>query len=182
MHVHVSDRSWTVIKHVWGCKDQFPSLLCAPGAKMWIFIRNFVFILWLLKQLPRCHHKWLKTRVNLLVKIKNEYYCIWSSSVHVWFNRMICMNFGSLQLGAWPMRPPSPINIWLPFWLISGVIYDYSVVMGWLRCSLSISLLHSTIQYIWGAHSSIGHYASPPSMMDLVRLENNLTPQSKNRR
>jgi len=34
--------------------------------------------------------------------------------------------------------------------------FDYSVVMGWLRCCLSFSLLHSAIQCIRGAHSSIG--------------------------
>ena len=32
---------------------------------------------------------------------------------------------------------------------------EYSVVMGWLQCSLSFSLLHSAIQCVCGAHSSI---------------------------
>ena len=54
---------------------------------------------------------------------------------------------------------------------------DYSVVMGWLRCSLSFSLLRSAIQCIRGARSSIGHYASAPPPMDLVRVETNLTPE-----
>ena len=36
---------------------------------------------------------------------------------------------------------------------------DYSVVMGWLRCSLLLSLLHSAIQCICEARLSIEHYA-----------------------
>ena len=45
---------------------------------------------------------------------------------------------------------------------------EYLSVMGWLRCSLSFSLLQSAIQCICGAHSSIGHYVSAPPPMDLV--------------
>ena len=55
---------------------------------------------------------------------------------------------------------------------------DYSIVMGWLRCSLSFSLLCSAIQCIRGARSSIGHYVSAPPPMDLVRKESNLTLES----
>ena len=55
---------------------------------------------------------------------------------------------------------------------------EYSSVMGWLRCSLSFSLLRSAIQCIRGARSSIGHYVSAPPPMDLVRVESNLTIDS----
>ena len=48
---------------------------------------------------------------------------------------------------------------------------DYSVVMGWLRCCLSYSLLQSAIQCICDAHSSIGHFVKTPPVMDLVRAE-----------
>ena len=47
----------------------------------------------------------------------------------------------------------------------------YSIVMGWLRCSLSFSLLRSAIQCIRGACSSIGHYVLAPPSMDLVKKE-----------
>ena len=50
--------------------------------------------------------------------------------------------------------------------------------MGWLRCSLSFSLLRSAIQCTCGACSSIGHYVSAPPPMDLVRVESNLTIDS----
>ena len=78
-----------------------------------------------------------------------------------------------LQLGVWSIRPPSFMNTWLPFWWGD----DYSVVMGWLQCSLLFSLLRLAIQCIQGAHSSIGHYASASPPMDLVRVETNLTPE-----
>ena len=51
----------------------------------------------------------------------------------------------------------------------------YSVVMGWLRCSLSFSLLRSAIQCVHGARSSIQHYVVAPPPMDLVRVESNLS-------
>ena len=54
--------------------------------------------------------------------------------------------------------------------------------MGWLRCSLSFSLLRSAIQCIRGARSSIGHYVSAPPPMDLVRIESNLTIDSNDTR
>ena len=40
---------------------------------------------------------------------------------------------------------------------------DYLIVMGWLKCSLSFSLLRSAIQCIRDARSTIGHYVSAPS-------------------
>ena len=48
---------------------------------------------------------------------------------------------------------------------------DYSVVMGWLRCCLSFSLLRSSIQCIRGARSSIGHYVKTSPIVELIRAE-----------
>ena len=59
---------------------------------------------------------------------------------------------------------------------------EYSVVMGWLRCSLSFSLLRSAIQCVRSARSSIQHYAVAPSSMDLVKVECNLTLDDDHRR
>ena len=59
---------------------------------------------------------------------------------------------------------------------------EYSVVMGWLRCSLSFSLLRSGIQCIRGARSSIRHYAVASPSMDLVKVESNLTLDDDHRR
>ena len=52
---------------------------------------------------------------------------------------------------------------------------EYSVVMGWLRYSLSFSLLRSAIQCIRGAPSSFQHHVAAPPLMDLVRVESNLS-------
>ena len=51
---------------------------------------------------------------------------------------------------------------------------DYSVVMGWLHCSLSFSLLRSAIVCVHGACSSIGHFHHAPPPLDLVRVESNI--------
>ena len=51
---------------------------------------------------------------------------------------------------------------------------EYSVVMDWLQCSLSFSLLHSAIQCVHSACSSIRHHVAAPPPMDLVRVESNL--------
>ena len=59
---------------------------------------------------------------------------------------------------------------------------EYSVVMGWLQCSLSYSLLRSTIQCIQGACSSTGHYVAAPPPMDLLRVESNLTLENDHTR
>ena len=48
---------------------------------------------------------------------------------------------------------------------------DYSVVMGWLRCYLSFSLLRSSIQCIRGTRSSIGHYVKTPPIVELIGVE-----------
>ena len=50
--------------------------------------------------------------------------------------------------------------------------YEYSVVLGWLRCCVGFSLLRSAIQCIRGAHSSIGTYTSGynASGVPLVRV------------
>ena len=59
---------------------------------------------------------------------------------------------------------------------------EYSVVMGWLRCSLPFSLLRSAIHCIHGACSSIQHHvvATPPT--DLVRVKSNMTLEDNHRR
>ena len=49
--------------------------------------------------------------------------------------------------------------------------HEYSVVMGWLRCSLSFSLLHSAIQCVHGTHSLIRHHLVAPPPMGLVMVE-----------
>ena len=49
---------------------------------------------------------------------------------------------------------------------------DYSVVMGWLHCSLSLLLLWSAIACVRGARSSIGHFHCAPPL-DLIWVESN---------
>ena len=57
---------------------------------------------------------------------------------------------------------------------------EYSVVMGWLRCSLSFSLLRSAIpQCVRGARSSIRQYVQAPPPMDLVRVESNMSLEER---
>ena len=51
---------------------------------------------------------------------------------------------------------------------------DFSVVMGWLHCSLSFSLLRSAIACVRSACSSIGHFHRAPPPLDLVRVESNI--------
>ena len=65
------------------------------------------------------------------------------------------------------MKPLSFTNAWLFFYPISGGM----VTLGWLRCCLSFSLLHSAIACICGAWSSSGHFDRTPPPMDLVRVE-----------
>ena len=44
--------------------------------------------------------------------------------------------------------------------------------VAWIRCSLSLSLLRSSIQYIRGAHSTTGHAAKQPfPPLELVSSE-----------
>lgn len=52
---------------------------------------------------------------------------------------------------------------------------EYLVVIDWLWCSFSISLLSATIQSIHGVRSSFQHHVLALSLMDLVRVECNLT-------
>ena len=52
---------------------------------------------------------------------------------------------------------------------------EYSFVMGWLRWSLSFSLLHSAIHCVIGACSLILHHVVAPPPMDLVRVESNMS-------
>ena len=51
----------------------------------------------------------------------------------------------------------------------------YSTTLCWLQCRLAFSLLHSSIQAIRGARSSIGHPARPPSSVDLVTSESRMS-------
>ena len=51
---------------------------------------------------------------------------------------------------------------------------DYSVVMGWLHCNLSFSLLQSAIACVRGARSSIGHFHRALPVIDLIRVESNI--------
>ena len=51
---------------------------------------------------------------------------------------------------------------------------EYCVVMGWLRCSLSFSLLRSAIACVRGARSSVGHFFRAPPSLDLIQVESNL--------
>ena len=51
---------------------------------------------------------------------------------------------------------------------------EYCVVMGWLRCSLSFSLLRSAITCMRGAWSTIGHFFRAPPLLDLTWVESNL--------
>ena len=65
---------------------------------------------------------------------------------------------------------------------------EYCVVMGWLHCSLSFSLLQSTIVCVrgvraWcacvrGAHSSIGHFHKATSPLNLVWVEANMITEN----
>ena len=52
---------------------------------------------------------------------------------------------------------------------------EYSVVLGWLCCSLCFLLLCSAIQCIHGARSSIGVFNRTPPPMHLVRVESSLS-------
>ena len=59
---------------------------------------------------------------------------------------------------------------------------DYSVVMGWLRCCLSFSLLRSSIQCIRGARSSIGHYVKTPPIVELIQAGQSIKPGEKKKK
>ena len=52
---------------------------------------------------------------------------------------------------------------------------SYSVTIGWLRCRVSFSLLHSSIQCIRGTRSSKGHTLGILSSIDLVHSEYRFT-------
>ena len=51
----------------------------------------------------------------------------------------------------------------------------YSLMMRWLRCTISFALLHSAIQCIRGTRSSRGHAVFSP--VDLVTAEAKLKPE-----
>ena len=54
---------------------------------------------------------------------------------------------------------------------------QYSVVMGWLRCCLSFSLLRSAIRCVRGSCSSIGTFTQPVLMtsVELIQAETGLS-------
>ena len=56
--------------------------------------------------------------------------------------------------------------------------FPYSLIMGWLRCSLSFSLLRSSLMCLRGSRSSSG---SPdvPAAVDLVVAEGRLATTSE---
>ena len=51
---------------------------------------------------------------------------------------------------------------------------SYSVVMGWLHCSLSFSLLWSAIACVRGPCLSIGHFHQAPPPLDLIQVESSV--------
>ena len=75
--------------------------------------------------------------------------------------------------GGWLMKPQFSTSVWLPSYRLSGVMN--TLVLGWLRCCLGFSLLHSAIQCIRGARSSIGAYTRAPPPMDLVQVDSRLS-------
>ena len=50
----------------------------------------------------------------------------------------------------------------------------YSCIMNWLWCTISFSLLRSSIQCIRGARSSRGHFVNSGLPVDLVTVERDL--------
>ena len=54
----------------------------------------------------------------------------------------------------------------------------YAVVMGWIRCCLSFSLLRSAIRCLRGSRSSAGRFAreNPLAAVDLIQAETGLSP------
>ncbi len=53
---------------------------------------------------------------------------------------------------------------------------SYSSSIGWLRCTISFSLLRSAVQCIHGARSSKGKAARYIPLVDVVAAETNLRP------
>ena len=51
----------------------------------------------------------------------------------------------------------------------------YSAVMGWLRCSLGFTLLHSSMMSIRGSRSRSKHPCVPPAV-NLAVAEGHLSP------
>ena len=52
----------------------------------------------------------------------------------------------------------------------------YSIVMTWLRCHLSFSLLRSAVRCLRGARSSIGHVTRGAPAVDLAVFEGHVPP------
>ena len=55
---------------------------------------------------------------------------------------------------------------------------EYCVVIGWLHCILSFSLLQSVIACVRGAHSSIGHFHKATPLLDLAQVESNMITEN----
>ena len=68
-----------------------------------------------------------------------------------------------------------------PKWLVNGRILlsikreqPYSLVMGWLRCQLSFSLLRSAVMCLRGSRSKKGHVPLSDTHIELVVHEGRL--------
>ena len=55
---------------------------------------------------------------------------------------------------------------------------EYCVVMGWLHCSLSFSLLQLVIACVHGTYSSIGHFHKAIPPLDLARVESRMITET----
>ncbi len=60
----------------------------------------------------------------------------------------------------------------------NGTSPIYSIVMGWLWCRLSFSLLRTSIMCIRGARSSSGHPVRLPLSVDLITHEPQVSPHN----
>ena len=58
--------------------------------------------------------------------------------------------------------------------------HPYGSTIAWIRCSLSFSLLHSSIQWIRGVHSALGCASKQLILpIDLVSTEAKISPSSE---
>ena len=74
----------------------------------------------------------------------------------------------------WPVA--IALNYRLASLLASKWEHPYSSTLCWLRCSLAFSLQRSAIQSIRGARSSCGHAIKTPTVVDLINVESNISP------
>ena len=68
------------------------------------------------------------------------------------------------------------LNYRLAYLLASKWEHPYSSTLCWLHCSLAFSLLRPAIQSIRGARLSCGHAIKTPTVVDLVNVESNISP------